>query len=81
MLAQFHRETTTYKELQHHAEVVTINHNITQEQAQESFTVFLFTVWGWIASEKLCAEQPGHQRIFTAMLDTLTRGLPTSPSH
>ncbi|WGP07836.1 TetR/AcrR family transcriptional regulator [Bacillus subtilis] len=81
VLAQFPRETSTYQELQHRAEAVMRSHELTAEQARDSFTVFLFTVWGWIAAEKLCAEQPDHERTFTAMLDALTRGLPTGPSH
>lgn len=81
VLAQFPRETNTYKELQHRAEAVMIDHEITQQQARDSFTVFLFTVWGWIAAEKLCAEPPDHERLFATMLDTLTRGLPPQPSH
>ncbi|MEU5976486.1 TetR/AcrR family transcriptional regulator [Streptomyces sp. NPDC047315] len=81
VLTQFPRETNTYKELQQQAEAVMNDHELTQEQARDSFTVFLFTVWGWIAAEKLCAEQPDHEKTFTAMLDALTRGLPSPPSH
>jgi len=81
VLAQFPRETSTYQELQHRAEAVMGSHKLTLEQARDSFSVVLFTVWGWIAAEKLCAEQPDHERIFAAMLDALTRGLPTPPSH
>lgn len=81
VLAQFPRETSTYQELQHRAEAVMRSHELTAEQARDSFTVFLFTVWGWVAAEKLCAEQPDHERIFAAMLDALTRGLPPQSSH
>jgi len=49
-------------------------------QASESFPVFLFTVWGWIAAEKACGEGPGHDSHFTAMLAALTCGLPAPPS-
>lgn len=80
VLARFPRETSTYQELRHRAEAVMTNYDITQEQARDSFTVFLYAVWGWITAEKLCTEQPDHERIFTAMLDTLTRGLPPQPS-
>ncbi|MFH8614704.1 TetR/AcrR family transcriptional regulator [Streptomyces sp. NPDC017979] len=80
VLAQFPRETSTYKELQQQAEAVMGGRGLTQEQARDSFAVFLFAVWGWIAAEKLCAEQPDHERTFTAMLDALARGLP-SPSN
>ncbi|MEU9605846.1 TetR/AcrR family transcriptional regulator [Streptomyces sp. NPDC048057] len=81
VLAQFPRETGAYKELQQRAEAVLSGPELTQEQARDSFAVFLFTVWGWIAAEKLCAEQPDHERTFAAMLDALTRGLPSPPSH
>jgi hypothetical protein len=40
-------------------------------QASESFTVFLFTVWGWIAAEKACGEGLSHDSHFTAMLTAL----------
>jgi hypothetical protein len=48
-------------------------------QASESFTVFLFTVWGWIAAEKACGDGLSHDSHFTAMLTALTRGLPAAP--
>lgn len=76
VLAQFPRETGIYEQLQRRAETVMLDHGLADDQARDSFTVFLFTVWGWIAAEKLCAEPPGHEQAFAAMLDVLTRGLP-----
>src|SRR5699024_8937890 len=49
VLAQFPRETSTYQELQHRAGAVMGSRMLTLEQARDSFSVVLFTVWGWSA--------------------------------
>jgi AcrR family transcriptional regulator len=79
VLAKFPRTTPVYDRLQQRAETEMIKDGLSAVQASESFTVFLFTVWGWIAAEKACGEGPSHDSHFTAMLTALTRGLPAAP--
>jgi len=80
VLAKFPRATPVYDRLQQRAEAVMTGHGLTAVQASESFTVFVFTVWGWIAAEKACDGGTSHDSHFTAMLTALTRGLPAVPS-
>jgi AcrR family transcriptional regulator len=79
VLAKFPRTTPVYDRLQQRAQTVMTKDGLSAVQASESFTVFLFTVWGWIAAEKACGEGLSHDSHFAAMLTALTRGLPAAP--